>query len=244
MKISIIIPVYNEAATIEEILKRVIDVDLDHDKEIFVVDDGSTDDTKLLLASLPAQIKVLRHTKNLGKGTAIRTALEQITGDIVIIQDADLEYNPSDYPALIAPIFEGKTDVVYGSRWLENRHPPIPVNRFIIGGRFITWLANTLYGAGITDEATCYKVFRASLIKNLDLRCKGFEFCPEITAKVILSGYNIYEVPISYNPRKAEEGKKLRVYDGLIAVATLFRCRFQPALSKKIEDANDRSSVI
>ena len=226
MKLSVILPVVNEAHTIGPILERVLAVPLD--KEIIVVDDGSTDGTWETLQHYATACTVLRHAHNRGKGAAIRTALGHVTGDIVITQDADLEYDPEDYRKLIEPIVNGNADVVYGSRLLNGRSPSAGF-AFYLGGRFLTWLANFLYGLHITDEATGYKVFRTQLIRGLPLASKGFEFCPEVTALLGLRHIPIVEVPIGYHPRSVAEGKKIRWRDGLMAIWILIRYRFSRA---------------
>jgi len=224
MKLSIIMPVYNEKATLEEILKKVTSIPIH--KEIIVVDDGSTDGTREILQNLRMKnLNVIYHPKNLGKGSAIRTGIRYVTGDIVLIQDADLEYNPEEYPKLIEPIVTGKTRVVYGSRYL-NKEFKKSYQSFYWGVRLISWVANVLYGVQVTDEATCYKIFQTDVLKGLNLRCKRFEFCPEVTAKLGKKGISIYEVPISYNPRKREDGKKISWRDGLQAVWILIKYRF------------------
>ena len=229
MKLSVIMPVYNEKDTIRKILEKVRKVNLE--KEIIIVDDASLDGTTEMLRRFEsfeskrnADIKIIYHQENQGKGSAIRTALQFVTGDIVIIQDGDLEYSPEDYQKLVEPIISGQTKVVYGSRTLgEGKRS---YWRYYWGGRFLSWLANILYGAQITDEPTCYKVFRAEVLKSLDLKCQRFEFCPEVTAKLCKKGYWIKEVPISYYPRKIEDGKKIRWIDGLVAIFTLLKYRF------------------
>jgi glycosyltransferase involved in cell wall biosynthesis len=224
MKLSVIIPVYNERATIEEILKRVLAVEMD--LEVVVVDDASTDGTREYLQSLsPLQIKILLHPQNRGKGAAIRTGLSQAGGEAVIIQDADLEYDPQDYHKLLAPIIQGKAEVVYGSRFLDAGNPRR--GRFHYwGNRTLTWFTNLLYGGKLTDEATCYKVVKMELLRSLDLRCERFEFCPEVTAKILRKKIPITEVPITYFPRSFAEGKKIRLQDGFEALFTLLRYRF------------------
>ena len=229
MKLSVIIPVYNERETIREILEKVTRVNLK--KEIIIVDDASRDGTTEVLRAMEgsqsinnADVRIVYHSRNQGKGAAIRTALSYVRGDVIIIQDGDLEYDPQDYPQLIAPIIRGETDVVYGSRTLGKGKRSYW--RYYWGGRFLSWLANMLYGARITDEPTCYKVFRAEVLKSLDLKCQRFEFCPEVTAKLCKRGYHIKEIPISYYPRKIEEGKKIRWIDGLAAILTLLKYRF------------------
>lgn len=226
MKLSVIMPVYNEAATIAESVGRVAAAQVPIPKELIIVDDGSTDGTRELLSRIqPDVATVLFHERNLGKGAAIRTALEHVSGEIVIIQDADLEYDPADYPALIRPILDGTAQVVYGSRVLKAGNP-YSYLRFYLGGRLLSWIANLLYGIRITDEPTCYKVFRRDLLKGLDLECRGFEFCPEVTAKVARRGIPIYEVPIHYRPRSTREGKKICWKDGLYAIWILVKYRF------------------
>ena len=228
MKLSVIIPVYNEEKTISEIIRRVKVVNLK--KEIIIVEDGSTDRTKEILEEVVKQkndnneIKLISRSKKSGKGEAIRTGLKYVTGDIVIIQDADLEYDPNDYYALIQPIVEGKTKVVYGSRELgKNKKSSLS---FFLGGKILSFLTNLLYHAKITDEPTCYKVFKKEVLQDLDLKCKGFEFCPEVTAKLRKKGYEIFELPIHYDPRTIKKGKKIRISDGVIAIWTLIKYRF------------------
>jgi glycosyltransferase involved in cell wall biosynthesis len=207
MLLSVLIPAYNEVNNIQDILKKILDISIP--KEIIVVDDGSTDGTRKLLETLKSDIiKVVFHEKNQGKGQAIRTAIEHSKGDIIIIQDADLEYDPQDYHKLIPVIESGKEKVVYGSRFLnkQNKHSYFS---FFLGGQVVTWITNILYFQTLTDEPTCYKVFDAKLLKSIKLNCTGFEFCPEVTAKIAKLGYKIPEVPISYYPRSISEGKKL-----------------------------------
>ena len=223
MKTSILIPAFNEEATICEIVRRVQASPIE--KEIIIVDDGSTDRTPSLLASLQAKnIVVVRHPRNLGKGAAVRTGLEHVRGDIVLIQDADLEYDPSDYPKLIAPILRGEADVVYGSRIRGQTRRGYLC--YYLGGRMLSWLANRLYGTQLTDVPTGYKVFRTQLLKSIDLRTDGFGFCAEITAKLARRGHKIVEVGISYRPRSFREGKKITWRSGLAFIWTLVRCRF------------------
>ncbi len=218
-----IVPVYNEAAHVEEILQAVHASPVK--KEIIIVDDGSTDGTreKLRAMALANDVTVVFHEKNCGKGAAIRTALSYARGEFILIQDSDLEYDPQDYPALLRPLQEHSANAVYGVR------PDRPERglRFFLGAKLLTHLANLLYGAGIHDEATCYKVFRRSLISQIDLRCQRFEFCPEVTAKLSRMGEKIAEVPISYMPRSSSEGKKIRHADGWLAIWTLLRYRFR-----------------
>jgi glycosyltransferase involved in cell wall biosynthesis len=220
--VSVIVPVYNEAAHLDELLQAIHASPVS--KEIIIVDDGSTDGTREKLQSmlLAEEVTVVFHEKNFGKGAAIRTALEYTRGEFVLIQDSDLEYDPQDYPALLRPLELGQANVVYGVR------PDRPARglRFFLGAKLLTHLANVLYGAGIHDEATCYKVFRRSLITRVRLECRRFEFCPEVTAKLSRMGEKIAEVPIQYSPRSAGEGKKIRHSDGWLAIWTLLRYRF------------------
>jgi dolichol-phosphate mannosyltransferase len=220
-KLSVVIPVYNERETIVEALRRVKAVPLE--KEIIVVDDASTDGSGELLAQDP-DIRLLRHAENRGKGSAIRTALAAVTGDVVIIQDADLEYDPEDYPLLVGPIRRGAARVVYGSRFLRGR--PRMRRTHWLCNRLLALAANLLYGARITDEATCYKVFDAALLRELPLVCRRFEFCPEVTAKLRRRGIAIHEVPIRYTARTFDAGKKIRAWDAVEAFWTLLRYRF------------------
>ncbi len=220
--VSVIVPVYNEVAHVDELLRAIHASPVK--KEIIIVDDGSTDGTREKLQAMPLtrDVIVVFHEKNCGKGAAIRTALEHARGEYVLIQDSDLEYDPQDYPALLRPLELRHANVVYGVR------PDRPERglRFFLGAKLLTHLANLLYGAGIHDEATCYKVFRRSLIAQVRLQCRRFEFCPEITAKLCRMGERIAEVPIHYAPRSAGEGKKIRHSDGWLAIWTLLRYRF------------------
>jgi len=222
--VSVIVPVYNEAAHLDELLRAIQASPVR--KEIIIVDDGSTDGTREKLEGLPPLdgVTVIFHERNCGKGAAIRTALAYAQGEYVLIQDSDLEYDPQDYSALLLPLELGKANVVYGVR------PDRPERglRFFLGAKLLTHLANLLYGAGIHDEATCYKVFRRSLLAKIELECHRFEFCPEITAKLCRIGEKIAEVPVAYHPRSAIEGKKIRHSDGWLAIWTLIRYRFVP----------------
>ncbi len=223
MKLSVIIPVYNEEKTIIEILNKIKKININ--KEIIVVNDYSTDNSYEILSKIK-DIKLINHQKNMGKSAAIRTSLKYVTGDIVIIQDADLEYNPEDYYKLVKPIEQKKTKIVYGTRFpKEKRHPSL-LNPYYLGNKVLTIMANVLYNAKITDEPTCYKVFDAKLFKSLNLKSKRFGFCPEVTAKIRKKGFKIYEVPISYNPRTIKEGKKINWKDGIEAVWILIKYRF------------------
>jgi len=222
--VSVIVPVYNEVENLDDLLRAVVASPVK--KEIIVVDDGSTDGTREKLRALPAidELTILFHERNCGKGASIRTALAHVRGEYVLIQDSDLEYDPSDYPALLAPLESGEANVVYGVR------PDRPERglRFFLGAKFLTHLTNLLYRADIHDEATCYKVLRRSVLAQMELECRRFEFCPEVTAKLCRMHEKIAEVPISYHPRSAIQGKKIRHADGWLAIWTLIRYRFLP----------------
>ncbi len=229
LKLSVVIPVYNEQETIGQVIDRVRRVDLGSiEKEIIVSDDGSTDGSAEVLAEYASDFPqlVTIHTSliNLGKGAAVRLGMACATGDIIIIQDADLELDPSEYRRIIAPIVAGQWDVVYGSRFLKKPKGIRLCTR--LANRFLTMLTNVLYGARLTDMETAYKAFRREVVEGLHLRCVRFDFEPEITAKLLLAGYQIHEVPIGYTPRTQDEGKTICVIDGIEAILTLFRCRF------------------
>jgi glycosyltransferase involved in cell wall biosynthesis len=238
MKISILIPVYNEFRTLPRVLDRVRRAPLPPgcEREIIVVDDGSTDGTAALLAAAAAPVgtggaggAIVAHAapRNRGKGAALRAGLALATGAVIVVQDGDLEYDPADYPALVAPILAGRADVVYGSRFLAG--PPAGMARANrLANRILTAAANCFYAAGLTDEATAYKAFRAPVLRRLDLRANRFGFCPEVTAKLRRLGYAIHEVPIRYFPRGIAEGKKIRPRDGFAALAILLACRLLP----------------
>jgi glycosyltransferase involved in cell wall biosynthesis len=211
----VIIPVYNEARTILEVIEKVEGAPFD--KEMIVVDDASTDGTRELLEKCRDGIKVLFHSTNQGKGAAIRTAIPHIAGDVVIIQDADLEYDPSEYPRLIAPILEGKADVVYGSRFLGGPHRVL-LFWHTVGNRIVTTFSNMLTNLNLTDMETGYKAFRADVIKRIRIKSNRFGFEPEITAKVAKMGCHVFEVPISYSGRDYSEGKKINWKDGVAAI--------------------------
>ncbi len=221
MRLSVLIPVYNEGESVRELLDRVLAVPVE--KELVVVDDCSTDDTWDVLQSIDdPRLRVFRHEVNQGKGSAIRTALQHATGDMVIIQDADLEYNPDDYPRLLEPVLKGEAQIVYGVRDLESQE-----FRFRFGNKFLTWCTNILYGSRIHDMETCYKLMPREVMLELDLQPSRFQIEPEITGKLLRRGYRIREVPIWYQPRKE---KKLSAWkDGLPALWTLVKYRFGSA---------------
>ena len=230
-KLSIIIPAYNEAGNICQVIGKVCNVVLPYGigKEIIVVDDGSKDDTydnaSRFVSDSNLPVKILRHLENHGKGRAIRTALAEATGDYVIIQDGDLELDPNDIATLMKTMIDGGYEVVYGSRFLGRQNKSL-YRSFYLGGRLVSHIANILYGQSITDEPTCYKLMRTEVLRRFNLRCEGFEFCPEVTAKISKLGIKIHEVPIHYSPRTLAQGKKLRWTDGIEAVWTLFKYRF------------------
>jgi glycosyltransferase involved in cell wall biosynthesis len=223
MKLSVIIPVYNEKETILKILDKVQKVPIE--KEIIIIDDGSNDGTTEILKNIKDKnIKTIFKKVNEGKGSAIREGLKYVSGNVIVIQDADLEYDPNDWLKMLKVMEEKNADVVFGSRILGKCKKSSFA--FYYGGKFITFLTNILYGTKLTDVPTCYKMFKKDVIKNINLKCKRFEFCQEFTVKVRKLGYQIYEVPISYNPRSIREGKKIRWKDGFIAIWTLIKYRF------------------
>lgn len=232
--LSIIIPVYNEEKTVGILLQRVFKVSLPNQikKEIIVVEDGSTDSSKFKIQnSKLKKIKIIFHKKNLGKGAAVRSGLKIATGDYIVIQDADLEYDPTYYPLLLKPILENQESIVYGTRltnyplklWGKDK-TVLPTH--LIANRFLTGLTNLIYGSSLTDIETCYKVFKADCIKGITLVSKGFEFEPEITAKFLKKGYKIFEVPINVTPRTYQEGKKIGLWDGIVAIWAILKYKF------------------
>lgn len=243
MRLSVIMPVYNEVGTIAEIVRRVRAVQLavpvgygrenssvvEFEREIVIVDDGSTDGTGGYLRTLEGEpdVVVVLHERNQGKGAAVRTGLQYASGDVMLIQDADLEYDPRDYVALLQPIVEGRSQVVYGSRF---RGGPTKAMFFwhMVGNRFLTLVTNVLYNTILSDMETGYKVFTREVAEQLDLKAPGWGFDPEITAQILKRGYRIYEVPISYTGREFEEGKKIGWHDGITVLWTLLKCRFTP----------------
>ncbi len=225
MQISVLIPSYNECKTIKEIVRRVQAVNLA--SEILIVDDGSTDGTRQILQELDGQcgVRVIYHPKNQGKGAAVCTGIENAIGDVLIIQDADLEYDPRDYPGLLYPIQEHIADVVYGSRFLGGPRRPILFWN-MVANKILTLTTNILYNNILTDMETGYKVFRREIVKDMCIHSKRFDFEPEFTAKVLKRKARIFEVPISFNPRDFSDGKKIRMWDAFIAMWTLFKYRF------------------
>ena len=226
MKLSIIIPAYNERNTIQEILRRVRAVDLgDMEKEILVVDDGSTDGTRDILRMQSDSVtKVILHEKNQGKAAAVRTGMAAAKGDLLVVQDADLEYDPEDYPKLIDPVLKGKAQVVYGSRFTGERRNMLFWH--YLGNRFLSLVTNVLYNTTLSDMETCYKLFTREALEGIEIKTKNFQMEPELTAKILKKGIRIYETPISYAGREMDEGKKISWKDGIPALWTLIKYRF------------------
>ncbi len=224
MILSVIIPVYNERSTILEILKRVNEVE--YKTDIVIVDDGSSDGTVEILQDLEMNnVRVFYHQENRGKGAAVQTGLKEVRGDVVIIQDADLEYDPCEYGKVLEPIIDGRADAVYGSRFLGGPHRVLLFWHYL-GNRFLTFLSNVLNNINLTDMETCYKAFRASVFETVKIQSNRFGFEPEITAKLARNRFCIYEVPISYSGRDYEEGKKITWRDGIAAIFWVIRYRF------------------
>jgi glycosyltransferase involved in cell wall biosynthesis len=224
-KLSVIVPVFNERSTVVEILRRMRAVELPIEREFVLVDDGSGDGTNQVLAQLgDSTVRVITHPQNRGKGAAIRTGLEHVTGDLVLIQDADLEYDPEDWPKLLAPIFRGKATVVYGSRFTGERRNMLYLHW--LGNRLLSFVTNILYNTTLSDMETCYKLFDRRVFDGITIRSDRFDFEPEITAKILRKGVRIYEVPISYTGREFDEGKKITWRDGFAALGALVRYRF------------------
>lgn len=230
--LSILIPVYNEEDTLEQLVNIVQNAnlqDLKIDKELIIVDDGSTDGSYNVMCKLKSKysnVKIFQHRQNQGKGAGIKTAIKEATGDILIVQDADLEYNPDDYYQCIKPILDGNAKVIYGSRRLKKENTQYSGLSFYLGGVVITWAFNILFFQHISDEPTCYKTFHKDVIKNIIINGNGFEWEPEVTAKIAKQGIKIYEVPISYFPRNVQQGKKIKFKDGFKAIWTLIKYRF------------------
>lgn len=225
MKISVVMPVYNEAATIQKIVTRVLD-NL-YEAELIIVDDCSTDGTREKLTDIAKdqKVKVFFHTKNQGKGAALRTGFEHVTGEVVIIQDADLEYDPREYKQLLEPILDGRADVVFGSRFLGGPHRVLYFWHFL-GNQVLTLLSNMLSNVNLSDMETCYKLFRSDILKKIKFRSNRFGFEPEFTMKVAKNHYRIYEMPISYSGRSYAEGKKVNWKDGVKAIFSILYFRF------------------
>ena len=225
MKLSVVIPIYNEKETLIKILEKVEEANtLGLEKEIILVDDGSTDGTLDILKTLENGYQIIYHEKNLGKGAAIKNGFRAATGDFILIQDADLEYNPQNYPQLLRPILENKADVVFGSRNLQKN--PTDNFSFYLGRRITNLFLNILCGSRLTDYWTCYKVFKAPIVKSLKLECNRFDVEVEMTVKIIKRGYKIVEVPIDYLPRSISAGKKIKPQDGLIAIWKTIKYKF------------------
>jgi glycosyltransferase involved in cell wall biosynthesis len=222
--LSVVMPCYNERTTIEEIVRRVLAVPLR--VELIVVDDGSKDGTREILAKLAEELKfkLFFQTQNRGKGAALRRGFQEVTGDLVVIQDADLEYSPEEFPQLIELICHGRADVVYGSRFL-GRHRVFMFTHYA-GNRFLTLVTNVLYNTMLSDMETCYKVMRTEVLRSMTLEANGFGIEPELTAKIFKRGYRVYEVPITYDGRGYDEGKKITWLDGFVALWVLLKFRF------------------
>jgi len=232
--LSVIIPAYNEEKTIDKVLEAVAKAEVSISKEVIIVNDGSTDSTKETVENFLKNSKYKKDIKfrlinkpNGGKGSAVKLGFKEATGDIVLIQDADLEYNPNEYQQLIEPILSGEHKVVYGSRQLNKKNKGYSTLSFYLGGLSVTLLTNLLYFSRLTDEPTCYKVFHSDVIKNIEIKGNKFEWEPEVTAKILKRGIKIHEVPISYFPRSFRDGKKINWRDGIQALWTLVKYRFK-----------------
>ena len=226
-KITILIPIFNEVSTLREILQKVEEASFcGLEKEIILIDDFSTDGTREILNELKDKYKIFYHEQNLGKGAALRTGFENMTGDIVVIQDADLEYEPVDYEPLIKLILDGKADVAYGSRLSGGRPSRSFMFTHLLGNKLLTLITNILYNTTLTDMETCYKAFKTDFIKGIKIKSNRFDVEPEITAKVLKRGARLYELPISYYGREYEEGKKITWKDGFHAIWALVKFRF------------------
>jgi len=241
MKLSVLMPTFNEEKWIEKIVEKVLlqKVDGVDDLEVIIVDDGSTDRSKEIIQSLSLKNKntiiPIYHEINLGKGAALKSAIDQMTGDICIVQDTDLEYNPAEYPLILEPIISGRADCVYGSRFVGSQSKRVLFFWHFIGNKFLTLLSNMLTNLNLTDMETCYKAFRCEILKSVPLRCKRFGFEPEITAKIAKRGVRIYEVGISYAGRTYQEGKKITWIDGVKAAYYIIKFRI-------IDDSHKRTN--
>ncbi len=228
--LSVIVPAYNEASTIEASLRRALEADLPIEREVIVVDDGSTDGTAEIVAAIDdPQVRLIRQSGNRGKGAAVRRGFKEATGDLIVIHDADLEYDPRDWARMLRPLQEGAADVVYGSRFTGERRNMLFWHW--VGNRFLSLVTNVLYNTTISDMETCYKMVDAQRLKQLKLTANRFDIEPEITAKLLRTGSRIYEVPIRYAGREMHEGKKISWRDGIPALATLLRIRLAPGSS-------------
>lgn len=226
-KITILIPIFNEVNTLKIILQKVEDASFcGLEKEIILIDDFSTDGTREILQELEGKYKIFYHEKNMGKGAALRTGFEHVTGDITVIQDADLEYEPVDYEPLVKLILDGKADVAYGSRLSGGKPSRSFMFTHLLGNKVLTLMTNILYNTTLTDMETCYKAFRTEFIKGIEIKSNRFDFEPEITAKVLKRGARLYELPISYYGREYDEGKKITWKDGIHAILALIKFRF------------------
>lgn len=226
-KLTVLIPIFNEVNTLKTILQKVEDANFcGLEKEIILIDDFSTDGTREILEELKDKYKIFYHDENLGKGAALRTGFEHMTGDIVVIQDADLEYDPVDYEPLIKLILDGRADVAYGSRLSGGKPSRSFMFTHLLGNKLLTLMTNILYNTTLTDMETCYKAFRTEFIKGIEIKSNRFDFEPEITAKVLKRGARLYELPISYYGREYEEGKKITWKDGVHAIFALIKFRF------------------
>ena len=225
LTLSVIMPVYNEEDTVSEIVRRVREIDLV--TEIVIVDDGSQDGTREILQELSdlPDVFVVEHEQNQGKGVAVVTGLRAARGKLIVVQDADLEYDPKDYEKLVQPLIEGQCDVVYGSRFRQTNIQTKNLMN-LLANKFLTLMTNLIYGSRLTDMETCYKVFRREVVEDMTIQARRFEFEPEFTAKVLKRGYRIIEIPISFDPRGYSEGKKINAWDGVVALWTLIKYRF------------------
>ena len=229
--LSVVMPVYDERSTLAECVRRVLAVELPLDKELVIVDDASTDGSGATIEEIRAehsdvQIKTIRHERNQGKGAALRSGFKEVSGDVVIIQDADLEYDPQDYRRLLKPILDGRADVVYGSRFVGGDERRVLYYWHAVGNRLVTWLSNMCTNLNLTDMETCYKVFVRDVVDSLHIKSNRFGVEPEMTAKIARAKWRVYEVGISYSGRTYAEGKKITWRDGLRALATIVRFRF------------------